>query len=97
MTKTELYTKISNVEDIDVKTVRSIFKSAENIIFEYLSSTTPNDSKKIHIMDGLCVGSKVIPYHEKINPNTKQNIIVGEKIKVFSYFTRKYKDKVNKT
>lgn len=44
---------ISKKEDIDIATVRKIFKSAEGIIFDYLSSTTPTDKTVVKLLDGL--------------------------------------------
>ena len=37
ITQDELIKQISKKEDIDIATVRKIFKSAENCIFDYLS------------------------------------------------------------
>ena len=36
--------QISIKEDIEMATVRDIFKSAEDIIFDHLSSTTPSEN-----------------------------------------------------
>ena len=66
ITQDDLIREIADKEDIDVTTVRDIFKSAENSIFAYLSSTTPSENIIIKLLNGLSLESEYIPEH-KIN------------------------------
>ena len=64
LTQEELINQIANKEDISVATVRNIFKSAEKIIFDYLSSTKPSENKSVKLLDGLSLECNYIPGKE---------------------------------
>ena len=44
ITQEKIIKEIAEQEDINVATVRKVFKGAEKCIFAYLSSTTPTDN-----------------------------------------------------
>ena len=70
ITQENLIKKIANKEDIDVATVRDIFKSAEDIIFDYLSSTTPSENIIIKIYY-VITGKFFSPYQSNKNKDRK--------------------------
>ena len=83
---------ISKKEDIDIATVRKIFKSAEGIIFDYLSSTTPTDKTVVKLLDGLSLECKYVPSKEI---HRFEVIHCDEKIWVKPKITRHYNRKLN--
>lgn len=92
LTQDELIKQIANKEDINVATVREIFKSAEDIIFDYLSSTTPSENKMIKLLDGLSLECSYIPEKEI---HTYGDIICKPKIWTKPKITRYYNRKLN--
>lgn len=84
--------EISNKEDIEVATVRKIFKSAENIIFDYLSSTTQSENMIIKLIDGLSLECNYIP--EK-TIHTYDDIVCKSRIWAKPKVTRYYNRKLN--
>jgi len=92
ITQENLVKQIANREDIDVATVRNIFKSAENIIFDYLSSTTPSEKRIIKLMDGLSLECNHIPEREI---HTYDDIVCKSRIWVKPKITRYYNRKLN--
>ena len=60
VTQDVLINQIATKEDIDVATVRKILKSAENIIFDYLSSITPSEEVNIKLLNGINIKRKYI-------------------------------------
>lgn len=84
-----LIKKIANKEDLPVTTVRRILKSAEDICFDYLSSTTPTKDFKIKIFDGLSLNSRYLQNFES------GNISTHDYIQVKSNISRHYKNKLN--
>ncbi len=92
LTQEELIKQIAEKEDINVDTVRKIFKSAENIIFDYLSSTTPSENRIIKLMDGLSLECNHIPEKEI---HTYDNIICKPRIRAKPKITRYYNRKIN--
>ena len=94
VTQDDLIREIADKEDIDVTIVRDIFKSAENSIFAYLSSTTPSENIIIKLLNGLSLESEYIPEHQ-INRGIFKNHSCSERIKVKPILTKYYKNKVN--
>ncbi len=92
ITQDTLINEIANKEDIDIMTVRQIFKSAENIIFNHLSSTTSSENVIVKLMDGLTLECNYVPEKEI---HTYDNIICKPKIWVKPKVTRYYNRKLN--
>jgi hypothetical protein len=92
LTQDELIKQIANKEDINVATVREIFKSAEDIIFAYLSSTTPSENRVIKLLDGLSLECNYIPEKEI---HTYDDIVCKPRIWTKPKITRYYNRKLN--
>lgn len=92
LTQDDLIKRIAKREDINVAMVRKVFKSAEKIIFDHLSSTTPSETNTIKPFDGLSIECKYIPEKEI---HTYGDILVNEKIWAKPKITRHYNRKLN--
>lgn len=92
LTQEELINDISKREEINVTTVRQVFKSAEDIIFDHLSSTSPTENTLIKVLDGLSLECKYIPEREI---HTYDDIKCNSKIWVKPKVTRYYNRKLN--
>lgn len=87
-----LIKQIAEREDTNMATVRNIFESAEKIIFDHLSSTTPTENTIVKIFDGLSLECNYIP--EK-TIHTYSDIKCKERIWVKPKITRYYNRKLN--
>lgn len=92
VTQEKLMKQISEKENINLATVRKVFKSAEDLVFVYLSSTTPTDKTVVKILNGLSLECKYIPEKEI---NTYTNIVSKERIWVKPKITRYYNRRLN--
>lgn len=92
LTQDKLIKQIAKREDINVAMVRKVFKSAEKIIFDHLSSTTPSESNIIKPLDGLSIECRYMPKKEM---HTYDDIFVNEKIWAKPKITRHYNRKLN--
>lgn len=92
VTQDILIKQIAEREDIDIATVRKVFKSAEDIVFDYLSSTTQSDKNVIKLLNGLSLECKYVPEKEI---NTYNNIVCKPRIWAKSKITRYYNRKLN--
>ena len=92
VTQENLVKQIANREDIDVATVRKILKSAEKIVFDYLSSTTSSENTIVKVMDGLSLECNYIPEKEI---HTYDNIVCKPRIWAKPKITRYYNRKLN--
>lgn len=92
ITQDTLIKQIAEKEDINVATVREIFKSAEDIIFDHLSSTTSSENTIIKLLDGLSLECNYVPEKEI---HTYDDIICKPKIWSKPKITRYYNRKLN--
>ena len=90
VTQEDIIKQVAKREDIKVSTVRNIFKTAENIIFDYLSSTTPTEKIIVKVLDGLSLECSYIPEREiHTYDDIKCESKVWTKPKVTRYHNRK--------
>jgi hypothetical protein len=97
ITQDSLIKQIADKEDINVATVRNIFKSAEDIIFDHLSSTTPSENIIIKILNGISLERKYIPkriYTKGMFKNIDCPEHVNIKVNSSTYYTRRINDKL---
>lgn len=93
ITQKKLIDQVAKKEDINVATVRRIFEATEDIIFDYLSSTTPSESVIVKPFNGLSLCGKYIPRKEL---HTYDDIVCEERIRVNPKITRYYNRKINR-
>lgn len=89
-----LITQIADKEDINVATVRNIFKSAEKIIFDYLSSTTPSEEITIKLFNGVSIKRKYIK-NKKYSKGMFKNIDCNEHVNIKASLSKYYNGQVN--
>ncbi|MFQ7208589.1 MAG: hypothetical protein ACLRPZ_03995 [Coprococcus sp.] len=94
ITQDDLIKKISEKEDVNVATIRNIFKSAEDIIFDYLSSTSPICNITIKPFSGLSINRKFID-GKNYTKGMFQNLYVPEHVKVKPVVSEYYNKQVN--
>lgn len=87
--------QISQLEGIDCATVRNVFKAAENVIYDKLSSVTPSEDIVIKILKGLCITRSYVPA-TKYSKGAFENIECGERVKTKAKITKHFNQKVNK-
>lgn len=93
ITQENLITQIAVQEEIHAATVRKIFKSAEDIIFKCLSSTTSSENTTVKLIDGLSLECSYIPEKQI---HTYADIVCEPRIWVKPKVTRYYNRKLNK-
>ncbi|MBO5054844.1 MAG: hypothetical protein J6C64_00610 [Lachnospiraceae bacterium] len=92
VTQEILMNQIAGKENMNAATVRKIFNSAEDIIFHYLSSTTPSENTTIKLFDGLSLECVYIPEKEI---HTYDDIVCKPRLWVKPKITRYYNRKLN--
>ena len=94
ITQDTLINQIANKEDINVATVRRVFKSAENIIFDYLSSISPSEEVSIKLFNGFNIKRKYIK-NKKYSKGMFQNINCPEHVSVKTCLSKYYNEQIN--
>lgn len=94
VTQDVLINQIATKEDIDVATVRKILKSAENIVFDYLSSITPSEEVNIKLLNGINIKRKYIK-KKKYSKGMFQNINCPEHVNIKACLSKYYNGQVN--
>lgn len=94
ITQESLFRQIADKENLDVATVRKVFKSAEDIIFDHLSSTAPSEDIIVKLFKGISLERKYIK-KKKYSKGMFQNVNSGEHIRVKANSSKYYSKKVN--
>ncbi len=92
ITQENLINQIAGREELSPATVRRIFKSAEDIIFSCLSSTTSSENTIVKVLDGLSVECTLLPEREI---HTYDTIICKPRLWTKPKITRYYNRKLN--
>lgn len=93
-TQSDLIKCIADREDIDVATVRNVFESAEDIIFDHLSSTSPHEDIIIKLLNGFDIERTFIK-KKKYSKGMFKNIECPERIKVKASSSKYFTKRVN--
>ena len=72
--------------------VRKVFKCAEKIIFDHLSSTTPSEKMNVKPLDGLNIECQYVPEKKVFGFG---NFVAEDRIKAKPKITRHYNRKLN--
>ena len=85
---------IAKKENISQEMIKKIFRSAEDILFDELSSVNDCEIKKIYIMARLSVEYKIVNKKER---NIQNGIKIQNEptVKITPKVTRWYKEKIN--
>lgn len=94
ITQETLIKQIADKEDINVAIVRNIFNSAEDIIFDHLSSTTPSENLIVKLLNGISLERKYIP-KKKYSKGMFQDIDCMEHVNVKANSSLYYSRKIN--
>lgn len=90
MTQENIMKTIAEQENISIALVRKIFKSTEKIVFDCLSSTSPEHDTCIKLFDGLSLECKYIPERQlHTYDDIKCNARIWAKPKITRYYNRK--------
>lgn len=86
--------KIADKEDINVATVRKLFKSTEDIIFDYLSSIAPSEDINIKLFNGISIKRKYIA-EKQYSKGMFKNIKCPEHINAKAHLSKYYNKQIN--
>lgn len=89
-----LINQIADKEDVNVATVRDVFKSAEDIIFDYLSSITPSEEVTIKLFNGISIKRKYIK-RRRYSKGMFKNIDCPEHVNIKASLSKYYNGQVN--
>lgn len=94
VTQENIIKKIADREDMNVATVRQIFKTAENIIFDYLSSSSPTEKIDIKIFNGISIGRNYIS-RKSYTKGMFEDLDCPEHVKLKPSVSKYYNNRVN--
>ena len=95
ITQEVLTRQIAYREGIDVETVRDVFKAAEDVIFDHLSSTPPSKNMIIKVLKGLNIERNYSPA-KKYSKGAFEDIECSGRVKTKARITKHLNQKVNK-
>lgn len=94
ITQDDLIRQIAEKEDINVATVRDIFKSAEGIVFDHLSSTPPSENVIVKLLKGFSLERRYV-HKKKYTKGMFKNIECPAHINIKAVSSKYYNNRVN--
>lgn len=94
ITQDRLIKQIAKKEGISVSAVRNIFKSAESLIFEHLTSITPSENIVIKVLNGITLERKYLE-EQKLSKGMFADVVSKSHVNVKPYATKHFSKKVN--
>ncbi len=94
ITQDTLIQQIADREKLPAATVRKLFQSAEDIIFDYLSSTAPSEEITIKLFSGISIKRTYLK-EKKYSRGMFQNIDCPEHVAVKAASSKYYNRQVN--
>lgn len=94
ITQDSLIKQIADIEGINVATVRDIFKTAENIIFDHLSSTPPSQPVTIKLLKGVSVDRRYVPA-KTYSKGMFEDVECSAKVKVKAGVSKYLNNRIN--
>lgn len=91
-----LINQIADSEDINAATVRQVLKSAEQIVFDCLSSIAPSEDVTIKIFHGFSIKRTFIQ-RKHYSRGMFQNIDCPEHVNVKACSSKYYNGQINQT
>lgn len=76
------------------KDIRYLLQCLDDVVFEEFGKATVDEDVQIQIVKGIKAGVKILGDRERINPITREPIVVGETVKPFAKFSQDYKFKL---
>lgn len=89
-----LIKQIADSEDINLATVRKIFKAAEDIIFDCLSSTIPSEEVNIKLFSGISIKRSYVE-EKKYSKGMFQNINCPAHVNAKACLSKYYNGQIN--
>ena len=86
--------RISEQTNVPKNFIKKILESMENIVYDSLSTVTPEESVDIKLFKGLHVSGKYIPEHY-VTRGVFKDVKCEARIKIKASFTDHYKSKFN--
>jgi len=81
--------------DIFQNSIQTVVDCLEETIREYLLQADANENIEIKLFEGIKLKSKFVPAHKDIHPETKEEIMVDDKVWITSKVTRNLNRKLN--
>ena len=94
VTHESFLSQIAEREGLDIGFLRRIFKSAESLLFEYLSSVLPSEEVTVKLFNGISVKRTYLP-KQAYTKGMFQNISCQERVKAKASLSKYYNGQVN--
>ena len=95
ITKNKIIKEVAKKEGLSVATMRSIYQTLENYIFDSLSNADQNKNINLQLFNGISIESSYIKEKEVKHPKTGKIFLTGSKIWAKPKITRHYNRKLN--
>ena len=94
-TKEQLIRKIVRDTKVDYLSVKIVYRSLEDLIYQLLEEVNQEQDAEIKLFDGMTVEGKYIPHGKKINNITGNEIEYAARIRPHVKVSRRCSERIN--
>lgn len=95
ITQDTLMKQVAGRENMDLAMVRRLFRSTEDIIFDYLSSTAPSEELNIKVLNGIQIRRRYIT-GKKYSKGMFQDQDCPEHVNTKAALSKYYGEQINR-
>lgn len=97
ISREDLVKKMKKKSGYWVGDIRKFFNYLDEIVLESFEQASEDEEVTIQLVRGCKIGCKVVEERQRVNPQTREPIIVPETYKPFAKFSEDFKQKIQKT
>ena len=76
------------------KDIYQLFRALDEVVLECFNEVENTEDIAIQLLTGMKLSAHVVPPRERLDPTTKDPIIVGETVKPSAKFSKNFKAKI---
>lgn len=94
ITRENMIDLLSEKSNYYKKDVRELLRCMDEVVFEQLSSVTPDEEVSIQIVQGAKFSTRVIPQRDRVDPRNGKPIVCKPTVKIACKFSEDMKLKL---
>ena len=94
ITRDEMVRKLSAKSGYNMKDIRILLRCMDEVVFEELSQVNDDDDVSVQLVQGIKVGTHVVPERQRVDPRNQNPVTVKATVKPACKFSDDYRLKL---
>ena len=94
ITREEIVRDLAKRTNFYQRDIRAVLSEFDKLVQEYFATVTDDDEVSIQLVEGIKVGCYIVEPRDRVDPRTREPIIVKATCKPFSKFSETFREKI---